>query len=309
MAGIFAKELRIHPDAELVGVASPTEDRAERFAKQHRIPIASKSYEFLATHESIDIIYVATTNDRHYDNALLGLEHDKPVLVEKPITLTTETLDQLTAKAREKKRFLMEAMWMRCFPFYRMLEKRLAPIGPVRSIHAAFHIDIPFNPSHRIYNPKLGGGALLDIGIYPIHLLHRTWGLKNASVDAEMRFADTGTDISGRFRFSYPDGREATLTYGASGYRPHVATFKGELGSITVQDFFHPSKIITKIEGSPTAVAPLDYPVMGYQYEIDEVVACLRQGSLQSTCVSWTMSREITEWMLTMSDSQKQTAQ
>ena len=297
MADIFAKELALSEDATLTAVASSTPGRAASFSNVHSAARPFDSYEALIAWEGIDIVYIATTTERHLENAMTCIDHGRPMLVEKPLTLCADDTRKVVAAAKARGLFCMEAMWMRCFPQIRDLEAVLAPIGPVQKLEASFCIDIPFDPTHRLYNPDLGGGALLDIGIYPLNLVHRLWGFENAEMSFRLEWAKSGVDEAGVITFDYSDGRHAALDYSLKGQRPHRARFHGQTGTVTIENFFHPSKIIVALGDGTIAEEAFSYPVMGYQYEIDEVVRSIKTGRLESALVPHRTAIEIAEMM------------
>ena len=170
MAARFTADLVDLPDAEVVAVASRTEASAKAFAERFGIPRAYGGWETLARDEDVDVVYVATPHSAHRTAAGLCLEAGRNVLCEKPFTLNAREAAELVALAREKNVFLMEAMWMFCNPLVRRLKTLVddGAIGEVRSLQADFGLEGPFPPAHRLRDPAQGGGALLDLGVYPV---------------------------------------------------------------------------------------------------------------------------------------------
>ncbi|HET6483999.1 MAG TPA: Gfo/Idh/MocA family oxidoreductase, partial [Actinoplanes sp.] len=178
IAAKFAADLPLVPGAELAAVGSRNQETAVAFAERFGFARAHGSYADLAADPDIDVVYIATPHAFHAEAALLCIEAGKSVLVEKPITLDLPSAAQLVAAARDKGVFLMEAMWMRLNPAIRKIAELVegGAIGWVSAIHADFGVQGPFDAEHRLRNPKLGGGALLDLGVYPINFAHLIMG-------------------------------------------------------------------------------------------------------------------------------------
>ena len=170
IAGEFAEGLQQLKDAELRSVASRKQETADVFASKYGAIKAHASYEQLATDPEVDAIYIATPHSLHCENTLLCLEAGKPVICEKPFAVNGRQVDKMIEVARRQKCFLMEAMWMRFIPLIREARRRVAEgmIGDVRMIQADFGFRVPINPEGRLFVPALAGGALLDVGIYPL---------------------------------------------------------------------------------------------------------------------------------------------
>src|SRR5690242_10156255 len=178
IAAQFAKDLPLVAGAELAAVGSRSPENAAAFAERYGFARAHGSYADLAADPGVDVVYVATPHAQHFDAALLCLEAGKAVLVEKPITLDLASAARLVQAAHASNVFLMEAMWMRLNPAVRKIQELVeeGAIGWVSAIHADFGLQGPCPVEHRLRDPKLGGGALLDLGVYPIHLAHLIMG-------------------------------------------------------------------------------------------------------------------------------------
>jgi predicted dehydrogenase len=241
----------------------------------------------------VDIVYNATTNNHHFENALAALWARKPMLMEKPICRSIAELDQLIEAHEKQPGFLMEAMWMRCFPIIRNLKQTLSLIEPLISMEASFGNQVPFDPNHRLFNPALGGGAMLDIGIYPLSLAHLILGLSDCEIKADVKRAETGVDDTVTVDLTYPGGQTAHLFCSFSRATPHRAVFKGQKGVLTIEDFFHPSKVTLTTADRHETLAEPEYPIMGYNFEIDEVHRALRAGETESPLMPLAHSREV----------------
>lgn len=282
MADDFVRELLLNENRTVVGVASKNADRAAGFAQKHGISKAFGSYEKLLEATDPDVVYIATTSDQHFREACMCIALGKPVLVEKPICLRSLELDKLIALAREHRTFVMEAMWMRCFPLIRALKSHLRPIGPLRSVEASFCIGVPFDEENRLYAPSLGGGVLYDLGVYPINFIHLLLGLEPCDVEHEILRAPTGVDDFAKVSLSYPNGMSAAFECSLRTNKPHVAVIEGARGLAVLDDFFHPSRLAVNGSDGSEYVTVVRYPLKGYHYEIEEVEACVAAGKHES---------------------------
>ena len=178
IAGTFAADLVRVPGAELSAVGSRSAESAAAFAHRHGFARAYGSWAELAADDDLDVVYVATPHAVHYDAVLTCLTGGKSVLCEKPMTLDLVSSAHLVQEARARGLFLMEAMWMRCNPAVRRIAElvRDGAIGELVSVHADFGLQGPFEATHRLRDPELGGGALLDLGVYPLNLAHLVLG-------------------------------------------------------------------------------------------------------------------------------------
>ncbi|HXY93001.1 MAG TPA: Gfo/Idh/MocA family oxidoreductase, partial [Acidimicrobiia bacterium] len=195
IAASFTKDLAFVDDAEVVAVASRARKTARRFAAAHGIPRAHDSYEAMAADPNVDVVYVATPHSRHCADTLLFLAAGKHVLCEKPFALNHAQASSMAADARARGLFLMEAMWSRFLPAYVELRRLVAggAVGEVVLVEGAFGFAVPFDASHRLFAPELGGGALLDVGVYPVQLAHLLLGTP-AGVSAVAAMGATGVD-------------------------------------------------------------------------------------------------------------------
>lgn len=287
IAEIFVSDLRLLPDARVVAVGSRTAAAAQAFAERHGIPKAYGSWNALASDPEVDVVYVATPHCAHHAAARLCLEAGKPVLVEKPLTLDHPTASELVELARANDLFLMEAMWTRCFPAIHRVRSLLAEgtLGEITAVHADFGLAGPFEPSHRLRSRDLGGGALLDLGIYPVTIAHLALG-EPASITAMARLSPEGIDENTAMILGYPSGALALLSCSIIGDSPRRAAITGTRGRIELpRGFFHPSGF-TLVLGD-RAPEHVSTPAEGYGYyhEAAEVHRCLRAGLKESPLV------------------------
>ena len=198
--------------AEVLAVASRTSEKAQRYACEWNIPRSYGCYEDLMKDKDIDVVYIATPHNLHYENMLQALNSGKHVLCEKPLTLNTEQAKECIELAARNKLFLMEGMWTRFFPAIQKVNEWLSAkvIGAVSFLNADFFLNIKIDHMHRLYNPNLGGGALLDLGVYPISLATMIWG-KPLEVTGVAQIAETGVDQTDSIAIRYEGGGVASL--------------------------------------------------------------------------------------------------
>ncbi|NKB71068.1 MAG: gfo/Idh/MocA family oxidoreductase [Candidatus Latescibacteria bacterium] len=272
-------------EAELCAVASATPGKAEKFAQQFGVESAYADYGQLVQRDDIQAVYVATTHNFHYENVKLALEHGKAVLCEKPITVAAWEAEELIALARRQKVFLMEGMWTRFLPAICQVRDWLSEgaIGELRQIRADFGFNAPFNPEGRMFNKALAGGALLDAGIYPVSLASMVAG-SPVAVEAIADIGSTGVDEQSFYLLRYENGAIASLSASVRAPVDVVAEFIGSKGKITVPRFLAASSAeLHRYKEGETIQRSFPYPDgQGFEYEIQEVVDCMRQGKLES---------------------------
>jgi predicted dehydrogenase len=292
IAGRFADDLRRTPDAELVAVGSRSARRARAFADEHGIPRAYGSWGALAADAGLDVVYVATPHAAHHAAAMTLLRSGRAVLCEKPITLDRASAAELVDTARAARLFLMEAMWTRCNPVVRRVRSIVdqGAIGAVTTVSADFGAAGPFPPEHRMRAKSLGGGALLDLGVYPVALAHLLLGVPD-EVRAWSRLGPEGTDENTAVIFGYARGALAALTCGIVGETPNRATITGENGRIELDRFFAPTRYTVRRDGHDPVVVEL--PDEGFRHEIEEVQRCLDAGLLESPLVPHVATLEV----------------
>jgi predicted dehydrogenase len=294
IAESFASDLALVNGAELAAVGSRTLESATAFAERHGFARAHGSWADLAADPEVDVVYVATPHAQHEAAALECLRAGKAVLCEKPMTLDLASSALLVQEARTHNAFLMEAMWMRCNPVILEIAELIEQghIGRVTAIHADFGIQGPFEPTHRLRAPSLGGGALLDLGVYPIHFAHLFLGAP-ASVQSWAHLTPEGVDETTGLLLGYDSGAVAALTCSINGPSANGAAITGESGRIDLpNDFWAPSGF-TVTRGSSTETISRDYDGLGYRFEAAEVQRCLDAGLLESPLVPTNTTLEI----------------
>ncbi|MDL4812994.1 Gfo/Idh/MocA family protein [Actinomadura opuntiae] len=284
IAAVFTEDVLRLPDHEVVAVGSRSHGTAAAFAERYGIPRAHGSYADLAADGGVDVVYVATPHPMHYEPARQCLEAGRAVLVEKPFTTGAADAEKLVALARERGVFAMEAMWTRFSPLVRRLRELVAEgaIGDVTAVYADFSITSAYDPAHRLWSPELGGGALLDLGCYPLSF---AWPLLGApaSVQATTSPAPTGVDANTGILLGYASGAVALLHCGLRGDSPHAATVVGTRGRIDVASpFYRPASMTVVRTGGDPEVLTADIEGHGYTYQAQEVARCLRAGLTES---------------------------
>ncbi|MFC9286177.1 Gfo/Idh/MocA family protein [Streptomyces sp. NPDC057052] len=290
IAAAFTADLIDLPDAEVAAVASRTEESARAFAERFGIPRAYGDWETLAKDADIDVVYVATPHSAHRAAAGLCLEAGRNVLCEKPFTLNLREAAELVELARDHGRFLMEAMWMYCNPLVRRLKDLVddGAIGEVRTVQADFGLEGPFPPSHRLRDPAQGGGALLDLGVYPVSFAHLLLG-EPTGVRAQAVLSAEGVDLQTVAALSWDSGALAALHCSLDGGTGTTASVTGSRGRIDIPaGFFHPDRFVLHRTGRDPeefTADPADGPRATMRHEAREVMRALRAGETESPLV------------------------
>ncbi|MFF5256797.1 Gfo/Idh/MocA family protein [Streptomyces leeuwenhoekii] len=290
IAAAFTADLVDLPDAEVVAVASRAEESARAFAERFGVPRAYGGWEGLAADEDVDVVYVATPHAAHRAAAGLCLEAGRNVLCEKPFTLNVREAAELVALARARGRFLMEAMWMYCNPLVRRLKELVddGAIGDVRTVQADFGLAGPFPPAHRLRDPAQGGGALLDLGVYPVSFAHLLLG-EPSEVTARAVLSPEGVDLQTGALLSWESGALASVHCSIAGGTATTASVTGSLGRIDIPSgFFDPPRFVLHRDGrAPEEFTAdrTDGPRAGFRHEAREVMRALRAGETESPLV------------------------
>jgi predicted dehydrogenase len=269
----------------VAAVGSRTRENAERFAALFELPTAHASYESLVTDPSVDLVYVATPHPFHYANARLALEAGKHVLVEKPFTLNATQAQGLVSYAADKGLLVLEAMWTRWLPHMARLREIVAAgtIGELRSMSADHTQRLPEDPRHRLNALELGGGALLDLGVYPVSFASQLFGAPE-SIQAVATFKETGADAQVATMFRYPGGQIAT-TYSASTTRgPNVAVVLGSQGRIEIDSVWYTATGLRVYDADGTLIEDVRPLVegRGMQFQAAEAERLVSEGRIAS---------------------------
>lgn len=256
------------------------------------------SYAELVADDDLDVVYVATTHPQHKEHALLAIAAGKGVLIEKPVCLNAADAREVFAAAADAGVFAMEAMWMRLNPLVRRAQQLVADgaIGQLRAVRAEFGLGLPYDAAHRLYDRGNGGGALLDLGIYPVTLAYLLLGRPDA-VLASGSLAPTGADDTVALQWSYRGEPRAQLWCSASVAAPNAAAILGTTGWITLRPPAHrPTGLTVHGLGRHDELEdPLAGHGFGYTPEVLEVERCLRGGLAESRLVPVAETIEILE--------------
>jgi predicted dehydrogenase len=280
----FALALTRVADAEVVAVASRAGDAANAFADAHGIRHRHASYEAMADDVDVDIVYVGTPHSRHCDDTLLYLSAGKHVLCEKPLALNHAQATRMADAARSTGRFLMEAIWSRFLPAYVELRRLVAEgaVGDVRLVEASFGFAAPVDPRHRLFDLALGGGALLDVGLYPVQLAHMLLGPPD-DVRAVANLGVTGADEQSAVLLQYADGPLAVALASITTAYACTARVSGTAGAIDVPARFHCPTFLEVRTADAAMRVDAPFAGNGLHYEAGEVHRCLRGGDAEST--------------------------
>ncbi|MGI6201003.1 MAG: Gfo/Idh/MocA family protein [Christensenellales bacterium] len=285
----FAASLALLPDARRVAVGSRSAERAADFAKVYGFERAWGGYEQLAEDPEVDVVYIASPHPMHFEQAMLCMDHGKSVLIEKPMTTDADRARRLCQRAAERGVFLMEAYWTRFMPAIRQAEAwvRGGRIGQLRMLQADFCFRSELDPTSRLFDPALAGGGLLDVGPYVLGMASQFFGWRPDRITGAAHIGDTGVDEQNAIVLGYPGGELALMTTAVRTTRPVTCTLYGTDGRIELPAPFynaHAARLVT-----PQGVEAFDepFPTNGYQFEIAEVMDCLRRGLQQSPRYGW----------------------
>lgn len=297
IARAFARDLARTSGQIVAAVGSRSLEKAKEFTNAHG-GTPCGSYEELVTSD-IDAVYVATPHPMHAPNTILALNHGKPVLCEKPFAVNARESAAMITAARHNNLLLVEAMWSRFLPHYRRLRElvKQGDIGEIISIAADHGQNLPLPKYYRLHAPELAGGALLDLGIYPISFAYYLLG-KPQSVVAKAEFTPTGVDSQTSMIFRYESGAHANLTTTLLAKTPCTATVVGTLGTIFIDgDFYTPTSMrIKKIDGTIVEF-PREYEGHGLREQAIEFAALLKADKKESDLMSHADTQSIMETM------------
>lgn len=289
----FASDLRFVENAELVAVGSRSVESAKAFADEFGIPISFGSYEELAQSDEIDIVYIATPNNLHHPNTLLCLNNGKAVLCEKPFALNENQVLEMINLAREKNLFLMDALWTKFLPHYqKMIEiVKGGILGDIKVVLANFGFRANAEPNSRLLNPELGGGSLMDIGIYNIFTTLDILG-KPDDINVSVNSTEKRIDEQCAVIFKYNNGAMASLFSSISANLGTEFEISGTLGRLKLTTPFYASTSILEyyVDGEKRVIETEKEEGLGYQYEARHAANCLLNGLTESSVVQHTDS-------------------
>jgi len=291
----FATDLLTIKDAKIYAVASRNQEKANEFASKYNATKAYSSYEALAKDPHIDAVYIATPHTLHKENTILCLDHGIAVLCEKPFAMDSDEVNEMIAKAKDKNVLLMEALWTYFLPHYRYVLKALEDriYGDVLKLEADFGFYRAFDNSSRLFNKSLGGGSLLDIGIYPIFASLSALGIPK-HIKANATYFENGADSSCDMVFEYEKNVKAILKSTLIEDTPTEAIFYCKKGIIKINHQFHNPSTISLIpnEGEAETI-DFNNKTIGYNYEAIHFNELLRQGKTESNVMSFEFSQAL----------------
>ena len=288
IAAKFAAGVAALTDQEVVAAGSRTQASADRFADRFDIRRRHVGYEALVADPEVDAIYVATPHNFHREHTLLALRHGKHVLCEKPFAINAAEAQEMVDAARAAELFLMEAMWSRFLPIIVEARRLISDgaIGTVQMVQADFGFRASFNPASRLFDPALGGGALLDVGVYPVSLATMLLGEPDR-IAAVAALGATGIDENTGMLFGYPGGEVALLATTVRASTLQEAIILGSNGSIRLHSPWWVGNTLTlQRAGHDAEVIVRPFIANGYSHEAMEVADCVRAGRLESESMS-----------------------
>jgi predicted dehydrogenase len=285
IARTFAADLRLLPDCEIVAVGSRSQTAADAFAHDFGIPHRHGSYADLAADPDVDVVYVSTPHPWHREATLLAIEAGKAVLCEKPFAMDRAESQQMVDAARSTGVFLMEAMWTRFLPHVARIREIVAAgtLGELVYLTAEHGQWFAQDAAHRLFGPLLGGGALLDLGIYPVSFAHLIFG-PPSSITAVSTPAFTGVDATTSMVLRYPSGAHAVLTTSLAAKSSNPAAIYGTEARIEIDGWFYTPTSFRVIDRNEQLIERYETPAggRGMEYEAAEVNRCLRAGLNES---------------------------
>jgi predicted dehydrogenase len=292
IANRFASSFEHASGGKVYAIASRDLTKAKAFAEIYKAEKAYGSYEELLTDPNVDAVYIATPHPLHYEQTLLCLKHGKAVVCEKPLALNHKQVSEMVGTASKGNIFLMEAMWSRFFPATKKVVELIQSgiIGEIQYLQADFGFAAPVDFNNRVYNLTLGGGAQLDVGVYPLFLALLLLG-KPVSIKATSQLAGTGADATTGALMHFGNGAIAHIFSSIVTDSPKQADIMGTKGRIIMHTPWHKSQQVTmKLHSGEIAEFPFPYPGNGFQYQVEEVVHCLNTGRKESDLMPHALS-------------------
>jgi predicted dehydrogenase len=306
IASTFAADLELLDDARVVAVGSRSQEKAQEFATRFSVAHRHASYEALAEDPDVDAVYVSTPHPMHHSAAMLALRAGKAVLVEKPFTVNAAEADELIAEARARNVFLMEAMWTRFLPHMARIRELLAEgaLGDLRTVTADHGQWFVLDAEHRLFAPTLAGGALLDLGVYPLSFASMVFGAPS-QVTAVSEAAFTGVDGQTSMLLQYELGGQSVLTTTLEAASPNRAAIVGTEARIEIDRTWYAPTTFTLTSREGKVLERFDAPVAGkgIRFEAAEVARCMGKGLTESPLLPLDETRSI---MATMDEVRRQ---
>lgn len=299
IAATLAETMNKMPEVECYGVASRDLDKAKFFAKEHGFQHAYGSYEGMLADEEVELVYIATPHSHHYNHMKMCLDAGKHILCEKSFTVNEKQAAEIFRIAHEKNLLVTEAIWTRYMPSRKIINDLLdrKVIGDVKKMTA--NLNYPLLDKERIVKPELAGGALLDVGIYPLNFAYMHFGDQVKKITSAAEMTDAGVDGENAMILQYMDGRMAVLNSGIHGKSDSEGVFYGSTGCMIVENINNPESV-KLYDTDRNLIREIEVPeqISGYEYEIAETISCITEG--KSECPS--MPHEETLKMMRVMD-------
>lgn len=280
-------------------VGSPRPGAAQSFAERLQIGRAVESHAAVAQSDDVDVVYIATTNDLHNRNMLDAVAAGKPALCEKPVAINARQAAEMLAAANTAGVFAMEAMWMRFLPFLDRLDELIADgaVGEVTHVSANFSFPATLDPQRRWLNRSLGGGALLDLGIYPISLIHHLLGPPER-FEAIAQLSSTGVDVATQVISHHAGGAISAAMCSFTADTTTEAVVAGSEGRIRLHaPFYHSRRLTVERKREVIAEYDTDFAGNGLRFEVAEAERCIAEGRVQSPLRPHSDTLEVMEWL------------
>ncbi|TXD52963.1 MULTISPECIES: Gfo/Idh/MocA family protein [unclassified Polaribacter] len=293
IADKFATDLATLENAALFAVASRSQENANKFAEKHHAKKAYDSYEALIKDSEVDAIYIATPHSFHKEHSILCLQHKKAVLCEKPFAMNAQEVAEMISVAKENDTLLMEALWTYFLPHFNVVLEivKSEKYGKLKKLEADFGFFTPYNTKSRVFKKEVGGGSLLDIGIYPIFAALATLGKPN-NMEAKATFFENGADASCAMIFEYDDAK-AHLKSTLLEETPTEAIFTFEDAVVKLHSRFQEPASISVIKDHKEEVIDLKVTTIGYSFEAEHFSQLIKDGKKQSDVMTFEFSENL----------------
>jgi predicted dehydrogenase len=293
IANKFATDIATVENTELVAVASRSQQKANEFAVKYNAKKAYSSYEELAKDADVDAVYIATPHSFHKEHSILCLQNKKAVLCEKPFAMNLQEVTEMIAVAKQNNVLLMEALWTFFLPHYNYVLEivKNKRFGKLKALDANFGFYNPYNTDSRLFKKGLGGGSLLDIGVYPVFAALSTLG-KPETIDARATFFENGVDSSCNMIFKYRNSK-ATLKSTLLKEIPTHAIFTFEKAIVKINTQFHEPSTVTIVQNNKEETIDFKYTTIGYDFEIEHFNQLLREDKKESTIMTFEFSEKL----------------
>ena len=290
----FAQDLLTVEHATLYAVASRSRDKAHHFAQEFDANIAYDDYSALAKEPNVDAVYIATPHAFHKAHSILCLNQKKAVLCEKPFAMNYFEVDEMITIVKANNTLLMEAMWTYFLPHYQFALQHIQEntFGNILKLEADFGFNPDIDMNSRVFKKALGGGSLLDIGIYPVFAALSTLGLPE-HIESKATFFENEVDSSCLMIFTYSNGVEAHLKSTLLEETPTEAIFHCENGHIKINSRFHEPSTVTLISEGQEHIYNFDCTTHGYSYEIQHFNELIRQQNTESDIMTFDFSSQL----------------